>query len=47
MVKATWHKASRESQITFADDTGKDIPLVRGQTWLVAVPNGSGSVSWQ
>jgi hypothetical protein len=46
-IKATWHKADRASQLTFTDAAGKDIPLVRGQTWLTAVPNGSGSVSWQ
>lgn len=43
----TWHKVSRAGQITFTDETGKDIPLVRGQTWIAAVPNGSGNVSWQ
>lgn len=44
---ATWHKASRTAQITFTDESGADVPLVRGQTWIAAVPNGSGSVSWQ
>jgi len=24
-----------------------DIPLVRGQTWIAAVPNGDGAVSWK
>lgn len=43
----TWHKTSQASQITFTDANGKDVPLVRGQTWIVAVPNGSGNVSWQ
>jgi hypothetical protein len=43
----TWHKADRTTQITFTDSNGKDVPLVRGQTWIAAVPNGSGSVSWQ
>jgi hypothetical protein len=43
----TWHKASRTGQLNFTDATGADVPLVRGQTWIAAVPNGSGSVSWQ
>jgi len=46
-INATWSKASRKDQIQFTDIKGKDIPLVRGQTWTSAVPNGSGSVSWQ
>lgn len=45
--EATWHKPSREAPITFTDAEGKDVPLVRGQTWIGAVPNGKGSVSWQ
>ena len=43
----TWTKPDRASPITFTDATGKVVPLVRGQTWIAAVPNGSGSVSWQ
>src|SRR5690606_29580293 len=44
----TWHKATRASQIKFTDSkTGKDVPLTRGQTWIAAIPNNSGSVSWQ
>ena len=45
--EVTWHKANRTSQITFTDAAGKDVPLVRGQTWIAAIPNSSGSVSWQ
>lgn len=43
----TWTKKDKTSQITFTDAAGKDVPLIRGQTWIAAVPNGSGSVSWQ
>lgn len=43
----TWHKTSKTSQITFSDVTGKDVPLVRGQTWIAAIPISSGSVTWQ
>lgn len=45
--EVTWHKPSQAAQITFTDANGKDVPLVRGQTWIAAVPNGRGSVSWQ
>jgi hypothetical protein len=43
----TWHKDSQAGQIYFTDSAGKDVPLVRGQTWIVAVPNSGGSVSWK
>lgn len=43
----TWKKTNRASQLSFVDADGKDVALVRGQTWITAVPNGSGSVSWQ
>ncbi len=46
-INATWHKTSRTSQITFTDVAGKDIPLVRGQTWIAAVSNDGGDVSWK
>jgi hypothetical protein len=47
VIKATWHKSSRTGQISFTNENGDDIPLVRGQTWIAAVPNSRGSVSWQ
>jgi hypothetical protein len=43
----TWHKANRAAQLSFTDASGKDVPLNRGQTWIAAIPNGSGSVAWQ
>lgn len=46
-IKATWQKKSRASQITFVDNGGKEIALARGQTWITAIPNGEGSVSWK
>ncbi len=46
-TSATWHKASKLDQITFTDTEGKDIPLVRGQTWIAAVPNNEGDVTWK
>jgi hypothetical protein len=45
--EVTWHKPDRFTHITLTDATGKDVPLVRGQTWIAAVPNGHGSVSWE
>jgi len=44
---AIWHKTSKTSQITFTTAAGKDIPLVRGQTWISAVPNDGGDVTWK
>lgn len=46
-TEATWTKSSQTNQIKFTDAAGKDIPLVRGQTWITAVPNNGGGVSWQ
>lgn len=37
VVKGTWHKASRENQITFVDAAGQPIKLTPGQTWVTAV----------
>ena len=45
--EVTWHKSGRSVPMTFTDASGKDMPLVRGQTWITAVPNKTGSVSWQ
>lgn len=45
--KVTWHKKDRASQLYFTDSKGEEVSLVRGQTWIAAVPNGKGSVSWQ
>ena len=43
----TWTKADRASQIKFTDASGKDVPLVRGQTWITAIPVSGGGVTWQ
>jgi hypothetical protein len=45
--EVTWHKADRMSPITFTNAAGEDVPLVPGQTWISAVPNGIGAVAWQ
>jgi len=45
-TNAIWTKASKTSQIKFTDAVGADIPLVKGQAWIVAVPNDDGAVTW-
>lgn len=46
--EVTWHKADRGSPLIITDSEGKEVPLVRGQTWIAAVPtSGGGSISWQ
>lgn len=45
--EVTWSKPDRKAVISFTDETGKEVALTRGQTWITAVPNGSGSVTWQ
>lgn len=47
VLEATWRKPSAADQLSFYDKKGKAIELTRGQTWITAVPNGKGSVSWQ
>lgn len=45
--EVTWKKPDRATRISFTDAEGKEVPLARGQTWIAAVPNGHGSVSWE
>ena len=47
VIEAIWSKKNRASELRLTDGAGKAIELNRGQTWITAVPNGSGSVSWQ
>ncbi|MBI3889672.1 DUF3048 domain-containing protein [Candidatus Saccharibacteria bacterium] len=46
-LETTWHKASRTGQINFTDAAGKPVKLNRGQTWISAVPNGTGNATWK
>ena len=46
-TEATWHKASKTAQLTFTDSSNKPVTLNRGQTWITAVPNGTGNVTWK
>lgn len=43
----TWRKTNRQSPLEIIDSENKPVSLGRGQTWIAAVPNNGGSVSWQ
>lgn len=45
--EAVWHKPSRNAPLSLTDENGAEIPLVRGQTWIAAVPIQGGGISWQ
>ncbi len=47
VTEATWQKTDHNAPLTLLDSAGTPIPLVRGQTWIAAVPLSGGSVSWQ
>lgn len=44
-IKGTWNKATRDDQIKFTDNNGKEIKLAPGQTFVSAVPE-YGSVNY-
>ena len=46
VTECTWRKNDRQSPLELIDASGNPISLVRGQTWIGAIPNGTGSVSW-
>lgn len=46
-IESTWHKSAKTSQITFTDASGNPVKLNRGQTWISAVPNGTGNATWK
>lgn len=46
-INATWRKSARKAPLEIIDAAGNPIVLNRGQTWIAAVPNGQGSVSWE
>lgn len=45
-IDATWRKKSRSEPLELINSESKPIELVRGQTWIAAVPNGKGSIKW-
>ncbi|MBP9815631.1 DUF3048 domain-containing protein [Candidatus Woesebacteria bacterium] len=40
-VEGTWKKPKEEDMIRFFDKSGKEIELVRGLTWVSAIPEGN------
>ncbi len=40
-TKITWTKSSREARTKYVDETGKEIELNPGQTWIEVVPTGN------
>lgn len=44
--EVTWRKDGRTEPLRLIDQDGKDVSLVRGQTWVAAITE-RGSVSWQ
>lgn len=38
VIKGTWRKPTEEDQVRFYDAAGKEIPMVRGQVWVSAIP---------
>lgn len=47
VTQATWQKANTKSPLQLKDNEGRDLSLVRGQTWVAAFTPGRGSISWQ
>lgn len=47
VTECTWQKDSRAAPLQLITADGKPLPLVRGQTWIGAIPNGQGSVAWK
>lgn len=45
--EVTWNKASAGAQITFTNAEGESVALARGQTWIAAIPQNGGSVTWK
>lgn len=37
---ATWHKKNPTTRMTFTDEAGKNIPMVRGQVFIEILPTG-------
>jgi hypothetical protein len=41
VIQATWTKNTRTDRTVFKDLNGKEIPFVRGVTWVEAIPSGN------
>lgn len=46
VIEGTWKKPARDKQIRFYDTHNQEIAINIGQTWITAIPNSSGQVSW-
>lgn len=46
-TECTWKKTDKSSPLTLLDASGKPLSLIRGQTWISAVPSDTGGASWQ
>lgn len=46
VTPGTWAKTDKQTQVTFADQNGKPIPLDAGQTWLTAL-SGANQVTYK
>lgn len=46
-TEVTWSKAGRTDPLKLTNTDGTEVALNRGQTWITAVPNGTGRVTWQ
>lgn len=46
VTEATWSKPDAKAQLKFTSADGKEISLVRGQTWITALANNR-NVAWQ
>ncbi|MFV0485222.1 MAG: DUF3048 domain-containing protein [Candidatus Saccharimonadales bacterium] len=47
VVEGKWTRASVDSELALEDANGNTVLLNRGQTWITAIPNNTGSVSWE
>ena len=46
VFEGSWHKSDRSSQIIFKDSNGKIIKLKPGRTWISAIPESYGKISY-
>lgn len=47
VTECTWYKASRTDPLKLLDSAGTSVKIDRGQTWIAAIPNSGGDVSWK
>jgi len=46
VTEVTWSKAEAKGQLVFKTADGKEVPLIRGQTWITALAQNK-NVSWK